>query len=136
MRNVASMASHYQYGGIFNPQRYQHVASHMVSHKRYCIAENFVNGVALSMLRSGKFRVWHSIDNIVSQNILSAISSVLNEEYYIYGVALSIWNISFTVLHYQCCIAEYSVSDVALSMLHRAKFRVNNIKSRNILSIK
>ena len=106
-------------------------------YKKCCIAENFVNGVALSILHHGKFRLWHRGNNIVSRNFISGITNVaswkissMTSQYQYGGIFrqwcrttnVASWNISAS--HYQCYIAEN---------FYALWHRVDNIVSRNIL---
>ena len=159
------MSSRYQYDGIFRQWRrttsyiaeYFDVALSILNrgkfqkwHNKCYMAEYFVNGVAVS--------IWQNISSVASHYLCYVA------EYFINGVTLSIlhrqissvhgikwielhpWRriinvaeyISSVASHYQCCIAEYFVSGVALSILYHGKFlwyRVNIIISRNILSM-
>ena len=81
-------------------------------------SRNIFFNVALSILDRGKFQKWHNKCYIA--------------EYFVNGVALSIWwNISPVASHYQCCMTEYF--DIILLILDRGKFQKwHNVTSWNI----
>lgn len=164
MKNVVSMASHYQYGGIFHSHRCAtNVTSRnipsMASHCQYCIAEYLDFSVAQKILPKISSVALHYKWCIVEYFVCRIAQKILQQRLHyrkfrqwrriinVDSRKISSINVAVSILDREIiclkrrtkdCIAENFVSGVALKILHHEMFRLcyltNDIPWRDIHS--